>query len=150
MNSLLKLFLWILFSLISAQVISAVTENAWQSESFTLLKNAEGKYPDKTLLLDDKEETMYELSGNTEISSNTAADIWQYYPIFNVGSYTQITNNLKYPINPDNGKCMPASMCETLYLDRITGPPNEISPLPPVSISPDFPSVRVNYYIAKE
>ena len=155
MNSFLKLFLWIAFSLICSQLISKYVGNTTNlttttQETFTNLANTAGTYPDEPLLLNEKEDpVIYPFSGKTEISSNTAADIWQYYPIFEVGSYAQITNNLKYPANPDNGKCTPASMCETLYLDRITGPSNEIHPLPPVK-EPEEPSVRINYYIGKE
>jgi hypothetical protein len=57
------------------------------------------------------------------ISNNGSNDIWRNYPIFKLGSYDQITNNIKYPDNPDEGTCMPASMCGALYQPKeILGP----------------------------
>jgi len=66
------------------------------------------------------------------ITNNGADKIWQNFPTFKLGSYTQITNNFKYQNNPDEGTCMPASMCGTLYKNK-QHPTNEISTLPPVN-----------------
>ena len=57
----------------------------------------------------------YPSIGKNQLSDNTASDIWWHYPIFTLGSYKQITNNIRYPNNPDEGTCMPASMCGALY-----------------------------------
>jgi hypothetical protein len=84
----------------------------------------------------------YPVIGKNEISSNTSNDIWWHYPIFELGSYKQITNNIKYPNNPDEGTCMPASMCGALYHKKSLGT-NKIEPLPP--ISPDC-GTRVGYF----
>jgi len=59
--------------------------------------------------------------GKNEISNNTSNDIWWHYPVFNLGSYEQITNNIRYPNNPDEGTCMPASMCGALYKNKNIG-----------------------------
>lgn len=67
-----------------------------------------------------------------ELSNNTSDDIWWHYPVFKLGSYKQITNNIKYPNNPDEGTCMPASMCGALYKDKHIGT-NTFKPLPPVN-----------------
>jgi len=90
------------------------------------------------LLLQDS----YLLTGNKEISKNDAYNIWWNYPVFKVGSYAQITNNMKYPNNPDDGTCMPASMCQTLYKNKKTS--NHAQILLPVK--EDANAVRVNYY----
>jgi hypothetical protein len=75
---------------------------------------------------------------------NTYYDIWWNYPTFRVGSYTQITNNLKYPNNPDDGQCRPAEFCNVLYNDHQIAS-NISQPLPPApSVTSD--SVRVGYY----
>jgi hypothetical protein len=74
----------------------------------------------------------YPAIGKNQISNDTAADIWKYYPIFTLGSYAQITNNIRYPDNPDDGTCTPASMCGALYHDKHLGS-NYIKPLPPVN-----------------
>jgi hypothetical protein len=80
--------------------------------------------------------------GKNQLSNNTSADIWQDYPVFPLGSYKQITNNIRYPDNPDEGTCMPASMCGALYHDKNTGN-NVIHPLPPVKNSC---GTRVGYF----
>jgi hypothetical protein len=85
----------------------------------------------------------YPLTGKNVISNNSASTIWWHYPIFKVGSYKQITNNLKYPNNPDDGQCMPAEFCGSLYKERPDMQSNYIEPLGPV---PDCPGARVNYY----
>jgi hypothetical protein len=105
----------------------------------TLLSGA-GDYPyaSNSLLVQDQ----FPLTGNTGISNNTSNDIWWHYPIFTVGSYAQITNNLKYPNNPDEGTCMPGSMCQTLYKEKQLKS-NYIQPLPPVNPNG---GTRINYY----
>ena len=73
---------------------------------------------------------------------------WIYYPIFSLGSYEQITNNLKYYRNPDDGECAPAELCGDFYHNRHLKPDiNIIKPLPPV---PDDPGIRIGYYRTKE
>ena len=84
----------------------------------------------------------YPITGINGISDNGAADIWWHYPIFKVGSYAQITNNMRYPNNPDEGTCMPASMCGALYKERHLNT-NYISQLPP--INPNC-GTRVGYF----
>uniref|UniRef100_A0A6C0DU92 Uncharacterized protein n=1 Tax=viral metagenome TaxID=1070528 RepID=A0A6C0DU92_9ZZZZ len=99
------------------------------------------KYPqeqDDVLLKED-----YPLTGRMGVSKNNAYNIWWHYPIFKVGSYAQITNNIKYPNNPDDGQCMPAEFCGALYKEKPNMPSNYAEPLPPV---PDCPGARVNYY----
>lgn len=38
-----------------------------------------------------------------------------YKPIYNLGSYDQITNNIRYPTNPDIGNCSPQEFCGAIY-----------------------------------
>jgi hypothetical protein len=106
------------------------------------LEEATGKFPNATekLLVQDS----YHPTGNKYISDNTSNDIWWHYPTFQEGSYDQITNNIKYPNNPDEGTCMPASMCQTLYKDS-NNKSNYVYALPPVAMGPTN-AVRVNYY----
>lgn len=77
-----------------------------------------------------------------ELSNNTSDDIWWHYPVFKLGSYKQITNNIKYPNNPDEGTCMPASMCGALYKEKHIGT-NVFKPLPPVN---NECGTRVGYF----
>lgn len=94
------------------------------------LEQAVGGYPSAQtqVLVQDT----YPPIGKNQISDDTANDIWQYYPIFTLGSYDQITNNIRYPRNPDVGSCTPASMCGALYHQKDLGS-NTITPLPPAS-----------------
>ena len=84
------------------------------------LENTSGKFPDalEKVLVQD---TYPPIEGN-QLSDNSAYDIWWHYPIFKLGSYAQITNNFRYPNNPDEGTCTPASMCGALYYDKKIGP----------------------------
>jgi len=100
-----------------------------------------GSFPskvDEAALLYDE----YPSTGRKTVSNNGYPDIWWYYPIFGVGSYAQITNNLRYRRNPDDGVCVGAEFCGALYKDNQPAS-NIINPLPPV---PDTPGIRVNYY----
>jgi hypothetical protein len=104
------------------------------------LDGAMGDFPDSqtSVLVQDT----YPAIGKNEISNNTANDIWWHYPIFQLGSYKQITNNIRYPHNPDEGTCMPSSMCGALYHDKFIKT-NYIEPLPP--LKPDC-GTRVGYF----
>jgi hypothetical protein len=104
------------------------------------LDQANGPYPSAQteVLVQDT----YPAIGKNEISNNNANDIWWHYPIFELGSYKQITNNIRYPNNPDEGTCMPASMCGALYHEKQLKS-NYVEPLPPVN--PDC-GTRVGYF----
>lgn len=80
--------------------------------------------------------------GKNQISNDNASDIWWHYPTFTLGSYDQITNNIRYSNNPDVGRCTPASMCGALYHEKNIGA-NYVKPLPPVN--PDC-GTRVGYF----
>lgn len=107
------------------------------------LDQANGGYPDAQthVLVQDT----YPPIGKNQISNDTSNDIWQYYPTFTLGSYEQITNNIRYPRNPDVGRCTPASMCGALYHQKDLGS-NVVSPLPPVSVS----GTRIGYFTTNE
>jgi hypothetical protein len=119
-------------------------ENLYENFSNYSLDKATGNLPDaqtKVLVQDT-----YPAIGKNQISTNEANDIWFKYPIFELGSYEQITNNIKYPDNPDEGTCMPASMCGALYHDKHIGN-NDIKPLPPVKTDS---GTRVGYFTTNE
>ena len=88
----------------------------------------------------------FPITGLNSVSDKQSADIWWQYPIFKVGSYAQITNNIKYPRNPDTGNCMPAEFCDALYKNRMNQT-NVVTPLPPVVPSG---GARVGYYNTDE
>ena len=95
-------------------------------------------FPENDLLLEDS----YPLTGRNGISNNGASNIWWHYTVFKLGSYEQITNNIRYSNNPDVGTCMPASMCGALYREKQLKS-NYIKPLPP--INPDC-GTRIGYF----
>jgi len=86
----------------------------------------------------------YPLINKNETSNNNYNQIWWHYPVFKLGSYKQITNNLKYYDNPDNGTCSPADFCGALYKNKKDTNTNITLPLPPVQ-----QGLRVGYFISK-
>lgn len=114
--------------------------NSFEGYSNYTLGQASGSLPEaeNTVLVQDT----YPAIGNNQISNDGSNDIWRHYPIFELGSYEQITNNIRYPDNPDEGTCMPASMCGALYHDKKIGN-NQVKPLPPVNPNG---GTRVGYF----
>jgi len=87
----------------------------------------------------------YETTHNKNVTANNIRDIWWQYPIFNVGSYAQITNNLRYRKNPDDGECRTSEFCNAMYYDNEHVKSNLVDPLPPAPLI-DESKVRINYY----
>jgi hypothetical protein len=86
----------------------------------------------------------FPITGRSGVSNDQGSTIWWHYPIFEVGSYDQITNNIRFSKNPDTGNCMPADICGTLYKD-FQMQSNYVFSLPPVK--PECTShSRINYY----
>lgn len=77
-------------------------------------------------------EDTYPITDTNGVSNKSANEMWWRYPIFQLGSYKQMTNNIKYPNNPDDARCTPSNMCYTLYKDKKMGS-NIITTLPPVN-----------------
>lgn len=104
------------------------------------LDGAIGDFPaaQTKLLVQD----FYPKINRNEISNNNSSDIWWHYPTFKLGSFSQITNNIRYPNNPDEGTCEPASMCGALYHEKQLMT-NYINQLPP--INPNC-GMRVGYF----
>ena len=110
-----------------------------QKEGFETVNLATAGDPNQHLLLAD----VYRYTGKKNVSNDNSSKIWWHYPIFPVGSYEQITNNLRYHYNPDNGTCSRAEFCGALYHDK-HNPSNIQTPLPLVDY--DCSKPRVNYY----
>jgi len=94
------------------------------------LAGAEGDFPNA--LTDVLVQDTYPITGINGVSDESANEMWWRYPIFELGSYKQMTNNIRYPDNPDNARCTPANMCYALYKDKKIGS-NIVEPLPPVN-----------------
>ena len=138
MNQLIFLFI-ILALALGLPIFLKISSSIENYSNFTLDRQM-GNFPDAQteVLVQDT----YPSIGKNEISNNSANDIWWHYPIFELGSYKQITNNIRYPDNPDEGTCMPASMCGALYHNKTTGE-NVVQQLPP--LNPDC-GTRVGYF----
>ena len=130
MKHLITIFLIFLIVIISQLLINFLNNGVIENFSNFTLDNTIGNFPESQnkILVQDT----YPIIPNNIISDNSASDIWQDYPIFEVGSYKQITNNIRFPDNPDEGTCMPASFCNAFYKNIFLGS-NIITPLPPVN-----------------
>ena len=91
---------------------------------------------DKAILND------YPQIGKNETSNKNYSDIWWKYPIFTLGSYEQITNNLRYRNNPDDGQCIRADFCDALYHNK-KNKSNIVNPLPQAE---EGDGARVGYF----
>ena len=138
MNKLLLLFLILIIGISLPFVYNKITSIKENYDNYTL-DLAQGDFPKA---VDSRMLTFYPSTGRLGISNEESQKMWWHYPIFKVGSYDQITNNLRYFNNPDVGNCMPGSMCGALYKEKQEAS-NYIKPLPPVS---ECPGARINYY----
>ena len=84
----------------------------------------------------------FPLIGKGTVSNMNYSEIWKNYPEFSKSSYEQLTNNLRYVNNPDEGTCIRADMCNALY-KKIKNKSNIVKPLPPAE---EGPGARVGYY----
>jgi len=145
MNQIVFLVLILVLS-IGLPLFFNIIETFKKSEGFSnyALDGAMGAFPSaqKDVLVQD----FYPRTSINGISNNTSNDIWWHYPIFKLGSYAQITNNIKYPNNPDEGTCMPASMCGALYKERELHS-NYVKQLPPVNPTS---GTRIGYFTTDE
>ena len=114
----------------------------FNSEGFSnyYLGSTDGIYPSSQtdVLVQDT----YPITGKNGVSNNGSNEIWWHYPIFEVGSYDQITNNIRYSNNPDTGRCMPANFCGALYKEKQLKS-NYVVPLPPVDPTS---GTRIGYF----
>jgi hypothetical protein len=131
MNQPVFLFL-ILILAVGLPLFFKINESFKKREGYSnyTLDGASGNFPasQTEVLVQDT----YPPIGKNQISNNTSNDIWWHYPIFELGSYKQITNNIRYPNNPDEGTCEPASMCGALYHEKFLKS-NYVEPLPPLN-----------------
>jgi len=126
-------------SLFLAPLIHKISKN---SEGFSGLYDllTPGSFPKSVnqAILDD-----FPLIRKNETSDYSYDEIWWKYPVFTLGSYEQITNNLKHHYNPDQGTCIRADFCGAVYHDNKDTKTNIITPLPPVE---EGPGARVGYF----
>ena len=145
MNKILLLFIILLLSISIPLFCYGRNFKSLEGYSNYNLENAMGDVPssETQVLVQDA----YPPIGKNQISNETSNDMWWHYPTFQLGSYDQVTNNIRYPNNPDVGRCMPGSMCGALYHEKKNMPSNYVTPLPPVN--PDC-GTRVGYFTTDE
>ena len=142
MNKVVLLCLILLFAVAFPSLYNIYgTSSSIENYSNYHLAGAQGKYPcaQKSVLLQDS----YPTTKKNGVSDDQGSRIWWHYPIFEVGSFNQFTNNLKFSNNPDTGRCMPADVCGALYKDYQLQS-NYVFPLPPARIP--IKGTRVNYF----
>ena len=145
MNKILILFIILFLSLAIPLFFNGINFKSLEGYSNYNLENAMGDVPcaETQVLVQDA----YPPIGKNQISNETSNDMWWHYPTFKLGSYAQVTNNIRYPNNPDIGRCMPGSMCGALYHEKPGMPSNYVNPLPPVN--PEA-GTRVGYFTTDE
>ena len=105
--------------------------------------NMGAKYPNcQNIALLNKE---YPVIHTNMVSDKNYSDIWWEYPIFSEGSYAQITNNIRYPNNPDNGTAISAEFSNAFYKNK-KHKTNYSTPLGPAPLD----GMRVGYYKTKD
>ena len=125
-------------------IVTAAIYNTYATkEGYENFNYVLGEYPASIGRILPK--SMFPYTSANSTSTCTPSMIWRNYPIFEVGSYKQETNNIRKPRNPDQGRCTPADFCGALYNNRNV-PNNIVTPLPPVN--ENTPGPRINYYKA--
>ena len=116
-----------------------IRTNGGFGEGFSGLLNP-GDFPKSVnqVLLDE-----FPQIGKNTTSNNNYDEIWWKYPVFSLGSFKQITNNLKYHRNPDQGTCIRADFCGAAYKDNKDTKTNIITPLPEAE---EGDGARVGYF----
>ena len=101
---------------------------------------ARGEYP---LAVDNPmmEDSQFPYDKPGGLSDESYRTQWKEYPVGEIGSYQQTTNNVRYWASPCNGTTAPADMCGGLY-EKIV-PEKNCFPAPPQKHC-----LRVNYYCA--
>jgi hypothetical protein len=129
MNPALLLFIILLFGVASSFLLMTKYVNG-NLEGFKMFQNVLGDYPssEEGGILKD----VYPINDDKVIGDNTEHTIWKNYPIVEVGSYAQVTNNMRYQKSPDNGTCTPAEFCGSFYHDSHDTQSNIAKPFLPV------------------
>jgi hypothetical protein len=142
MNKYIFLLLILLLAITLPLIGNLNLPNTLEAFSNYTLEEASGDYPlsENNVLVQDS----YPIINKNTVSKDTANKMWWHYPTFEVGSYDQITNNIRYSNNPDVGRCTPAEFCAALYKEKQLKS-NYTYPLPPIS---QINGTRIGYFMA--
>ena len=143
----MKDYLFLILILVLAvipPIYSKMTESFKNKKEGFTLGGASGDYPSaqNDVLLQDT----YPITGINSVSDESGSKMWWRYPIFEVGSFKQMTNNIRYPYNPDDARCTAADFCYALYKNKKIGS-NIVTPLPPVDPNS---GTRVGYFATSD
>ena len=128
--------IWLVLVIMIVIIIMGIG-NSTTREGYEIYKGSQ--YPNSAnMLLEDT----YKLN-TTEVNNINVSDEWWRYPTFKVGSFTQITNNIKYPNNPDTSNSTPIDVCGIYH--NYQAKSNISVPLPEA----DSQGTRINYYVSK-
>lgn len=140
----LPLIILLFISLIIITFIPLYFSNSNNNNNIGIKENytnlGVGNYPtsENDVLLQDS----FPITGKNGVSTNSSSTNWWHYPKLPLSSYKQITNNLKYYNNPDNGSSTPPEFSGALYKEyQIKKNLNDT--LPPVE---QTCGSRINYY----
>lgn len=85
-----------------------------------------------------------------KLNENTK-DVWKSYPINPLPTYSQTTNNIEYPVNPDEGTCSPLEFCNAFYGNK---PHKEKVPASVMNDNGKYignnNSIRVGYFLSQK
>ncbi len=88
---------------------------------------------------------IYPLTDSAVISNNNADFVGLHNAPTDLSSFAQITNNVRYNNNPDNGTCTPAQFCGSFYKNY----QNKVNTAVPLNPVPYGPGARVNFVRSK-
>ena len=113
------------------------------SEGFSLSNAGDFPISQTERLLQDS----FPITDTNGISAMSADQMWWRYPTFQLGSFEQITNNMKHQDNPDNATCTASTFCYALYKNATDKKSNNVYALPPVTPATNE-STRIGYFLA--
>jgi len=104
-------------------------------------KHPKDNYAREDILLNDS----YPLKWRNQVNMKDQWRKWWHYPSFEVGSYEQITNNIRWPNNPDIATCTPEEFCGALY-HKQQYKSNIYEPIAPLPVCAGDNTTRVGYF----
>jgi len=91
---------------------------------------------------------VYPAMTTNRVSDKNASDVWTEYPVSEMSSFAQETNNKRYWENPDNGTASRSEFSNAFYKNRDNTPSNAVPNIPPPRCGEN--ARRVNVYCADD
>ena len=138
MNSVFFLMTIIVIVLAMPMLMNSIMKNVnkenFANNKYSSLGSGYGSYPSSltNFLLEDSFPIRQNPGVLKKDGLEQARNMWWRKPVFKEGSYSQITNNIRYFDNPDIGNCVAEDLCGTIYKNRKVSS-NYVTPLPPIN-----------------